>query len=59
MSKRIDLFDSTYSNFTEQVLAAIRAETFDRDIGQRTTPFQNRVSRRETRHPGTPKAFTH
>ena len=34
MSKRVDLFDSTYSNFTERVLAAIRAETFDKDIGQ-------------------------
>lgn len=34
MSKRVDLFDSTYSNFTEQVLAAIRRETFGNDIGQ-------------------------
>lgn len=34
MGKRIDLFDSTYSNFTEQVLDAIRKETFGKDIGQ-------------------------
>ena len=34
MSERVDLFDNTYSNFSEQVLAAIREETFGRDIGQ-------------------------
>jgi len=34
MSERVDLFDNTYSNFTEQVLAAIREETFGKDIGQ-------------------------
>ncbi len=34
MAKRIDLFDSTYSHFTKQVLEAIRKETFGRDIGQ-------------------------
>src|SRR6185503_18586702 len=34
MTKRIDLFDSTYSHFTEQVLDAIRKETFGQDIGQ-------------------------
>src|SRR6185503_20724864 len=34
MTKRIDLFDSTYSHFTEQVLEAIRKETFGHDIGQ-------------------------
>jgi SAM-dependent methyltransferase len=34
MTKRIDLFDSTYGNFTEKVLASIRQETFGRDIGQ-------------------------
>ena len=34
MSKRIDLFDSTYSHFTEQVLDVIRKETFVDDIGQ-------------------------
>ena len=34
MSERVDLFDSTYSNFSEQVLAAIREETFGKDIGQ-------------------------
>jgi SAM-dependent methyltransferase len=32
--ERVDLFYNTYSNFTEQVLAAIREETFGRDIGQ-------------------------
>ena len=34
MASRIDLFDNTYSNFTKQVLQAIREETFGRDIGQ-------------------------
>ena len=34
MAKRIDLFDSTYSHFTKQVLETIRKETFGEDIGQ-------------------------
>ena len=34
MNKRIDLFDSTYRHFTDQVLDAIRKETFVDDIGQ-------------------------
>ena len=34
MAKRIDLFDSTYSHFTKQVLETVRKETFGRDIGQ-------------------------
>ena len=34
MAERVDLFYNTYSNFTEQVLAAIREETFGIDIGQ-------------------------
>jgi SAM-dependent methyltransferase len=34
MASRIDLFNSTYSNFREQVLQIIREETFGRDIGQ-------------------------
>jgi SAM-dependent methyltransferase len=34
VAKRIDLFDSTYSHFTKQVLETIRKETFGRDIGQ-------------------------
>lgn len=34
MTKRIDLFDSTYSHFTEHVLDTIRKETFGQDIGQ-------------------------
>ena len=34
MASRIDLFDNTYSNFSEQVLQAIREETFGRGIGQ-------------------------
>ena len=34
MASRIDLFNNTYSNFSEQVLQAIREETFGRDIGQ-------------------------
>lgn len=34
MRSHIDLFDSAYRNFTEQVLQAIREETFGSDIGQ-------------------------
>jgi SAM-dependent methyltransferase len=34
MAKRVDLFDSTYSHFTKQVLETIRKETFGKDIGQ-------------------------
>jgi SAM-dependent methyltransferase len=34
MAKRVDLFDSTYSHFMEQVLDAVRKETFGEDIGQ-------------------------
>lgn len=34
LTQRIDLFDSTYGHFTEDVLAAIRRETFGQDIGQ-------------------------
>src|SRR5215207_1497733 len=34
MAERTDLFYNTYGHFTERVLAAVRAETFGRDIGQ-------------------------
>lgn len=34
MPERVDLFDSTYGHFTENVLDAIRKETFGVDIGQ-------------------------
>ena len=34
MSKRFDLYDSTYGNFEEQVLAEVRHETYGEDIGQ-------------------------
>jgi SAM-dependent methyltransferase len=34
MTKRVDLFDSTYTHFTEQVLGDIRKETFGVDFGQ-------------------------
>jgi len=34
MTKRVDLYDSTYSHFTEQVLEVIRKETYRQDIGQ-------------------------
>ena len=34
MAKRIDLFDSTYRNFDDQVLDAVRKQTFGVDIGQ-------------------------
>jgi SAM-dependent methyltransferase len=31
---KVDLFDSTYGHFTDEVLAQVRQETFGRDIGQ-------------------------
>src|SRR5687768_16724822 len=34
MSNQVDLFNSTYGNFEEQVLARIRRETYGEDIGQ-------------------------
>ena len=34
MPERVDLFDSTYKHFTDQVLDAIRKETFGTDFGQ-------------------------
>ncbi len=34
MSKRVDLFDSTYNHFTDRVLDSIRKETYGVDIGQ-------------------------
>ena len=34
MSAHIDLFNNTYANFTEQVLASVRAATYGKDIGQ-------------------------
>ncbi len=34
MNANVDLFYNTYANFNEQVLAAIRAETYGQDIGQ-------------------------
>lgn len=34
MVERVDLFDSTYSHFTDSVLDAIRKETYGVDIGQ-------------------------
>lgn len=34
MSDRVDLYDSTYGNFNERVLAEIRRETYGEDIGQ-------------------------
>jgi SAM-dependent methyltransferase len=34
VSERVDLFDSTYSHFTDRVLDAVRKETFGVDIGQ-------------------------
>src|SRR5512132_370770 len=34
MTDRVDLFDSTYSHFTDRVLDDIRKETFGEDIGQ-------------------------
>jgi len=34
MSGKVDLFNSTYGNFNEQVLAEIRRDTYGEDIGQ-------------------------
>lgn len=34
MSKRVDLYNSTYGNFKEQALAEVRRETYGEDIGQ-------------------------
>jgi hypothetical protein len=34
LTQHVDLFDSTYGHFTEDVLATIRRETFGQDIGQ-------------------------
>jgi SAM-dependent methyltransferase len=34
MSKQVDLYNSTYGNFQENVLAKIRRETYGEDIGQ-------------------------
>lgn len=34
MSNPVDLYNSTYGNFKEQVLAAVRQETYGEDIGQ-------------------------
>jgi len=34
MAKQVDLYNSTYGNFEEQVLAKIRQETYGEDIGQ-------------------------
>jgi hypothetical protein len=34
LTQRVDLFDSTYGHFTEDVLATTRRETFGQDIGQ-------------------------
>ena len=34
MSNKVDLYNSTYGNFQEQVLAEVRRETYGEDIGQ-------------------------
>ncbi len=34
MTERVDLYDRGYAHFTDAVMAAIRKETFDTDIGQ-------------------------
>jgi cyclopropane fatty-acyl-phospholipid synthase-like methyltransferase len=34
MAKQVDLYNSTYGNFEAQVLAEIRRETYEEDIGQ-------------------------
>jgi SAM-dependent methyltransferase len=44
MPERVDLY-SAYSNFSEQVLAAIREETFGKDIGQNSWLMANEYDR--------------
>jgi SAM-dependent methyltransferase len=34
MTQQVDLYNSTYGNFKEQVLAEVRRETYGEDIGQ-------------------------
>ncbi|HEX6269361.1 MAG TPA: methyltransferase domain-containing protein [Anaerolineales bacterium] len=34
MSNQVDLYNSTYGNFAEQILVAVRQETYGEDIGQ-------------------------
>ena len=34
MANKVDLYNSTYGNFKEQVLAEVRRETYGEDIGQ-------------------------
>src|SRR5688572_11332232 len=34
MAERVDLYDSAYGNFAEQVSSAVRKETWGEDIGQ-------------------------
>lgn len=45
MPQRIDLFDSTYTHFTDQVLAAIRKETFGEDFGQNSWTTRDEFDR--------------
>src|ERR671919_368030 len=34
MSNKVDLYNSTYGNFKDQIMSEIRQETFGEDIGQ-------------------------
>lgn len=45
MPEKVDLYDSTYGNFKEQVLAAIRKETYGEDIGQNSWITTNEYDR--------------
>jgi SAM-dependent methyltransferase len=44
-TQRVDLFDSTYSHFTDQVIDAVRKETFGEDIGQNSWLTRNEYDR--------------
>lgn len=44
-SRRVDLFDSTYGNFSDRVHAAIRAATFGADIGQNSWTTEDEYDR--------------
>jgi len=45
MTERVDLFGSTYSHFTDPVLAAVRAEAFGVDIGQNSWTTSDELDR--------------
>ena len=45
MTRRVDLYDKTYGNFSDRVHAAIRAEAFGVDIGQNSWTTEDEYDR--------------